>query len=305
LVTDDIKGSDNLFSAHLIDTKDSKLSGKGSYVRTGVGTSELPRVALALAKQLEGPERKHRASAPVRSYPAEMDIEMVFVEGGTFTMGCVPERDGTCNNNELPAHSVTVSSFYIGKYEVTQAQWIAVTGSNPSYYKTDDQQPVERVSWKDVDTTFLRRLNALTGRTESNGYRLPTEAEWEWAARGGVNAQSQQTVYSGSNTPAEVGWYSSNSTTPKPVGQKEPNALGIYDMSGNIWEMCSDWYSDNYSTILNDKTNPKGPGSGYIHTNRGGCFWHTNTSLRVCARGVYIATPSDRGVGFRVALPAQ
>ncbi|MDR3188612.1 MAG: formylglycine-generating enzyme family protein, partial [Prevotellaceae bacterium] len=188
LVTDDIKGSDNMFYAQLIDAKDSKLSGKGSYIRTGVATGDLPRVSSALAQQLDGTERKHRTPAPAHSYPAELDIEMVRVLGGTFTMGCTPEQGSACSataNKEYP-HSVTVRSFSMGKYLITRAQWLAVMKNHPiaaladpNYWKDDDQLPIEQMSWLDVDTVFLPRLNALTGKN----YRLPTEAEWEYAAR--------------------------------------------------------------------------------------------------------------------------
>jgi formylglycine-generating enzyme required for sulfatase activity len=293
LVTDDIKGSDNMFSALLIDAKDSKLSGRGSYVRTSVGTSELPRVALALSKQLEVPERKHRTPAPARSYPAEMDIEMVFVKGGTFTMGCLPERDGTCGSNEK-AHSVTLNNFYIGKYEITQAQWVAVMGNNPSANKSDEQQPVSNVTWLMADT-FITRLNKAT----SKQYRLPTEAEWEYAARGG--AQQEGYKYSGSNDINEVGWWSGNSgTKPHPVGQKKPNALGIYDMTCNVWEFVSDRYA---SYPAEPQDNPKGPTSGNERIRRGSAFPDAATPYpRNAARIAIAPTFTDGGIGFRVAM---
>jgi formylglycine-generating enzyme required for sulfatase activity len=302
LVADDIKGSDNMFYAYLIDTKESKVSGRGNYVRTGVSTSELPRISLALAKQLEGPGRRHAAPAPTRNYPVELDIEMVFVEGGTFQMGCTAEQENDCNSDgrEKPVHSVTVSSFWIGKYEVTRAQWIAVmAGTNladAGSRKNDDQLPIETVSWENVQE-FLTRLNNITGKS----YRLPTEAEWEWAARGGQ--QSKGYKYSGGNDMNEVSWNLNiaNRTT-YAVGGKKPNELGIYDMSGNVFEWCSDWY-DSYSNAA--QQDPTGPLSGTNRVIRGGDgFLATSLGwLRVSAR-LSFNSPTYN-VGFRVVLPAQ
>jgi formylglycine-generating enzyme required for sulfatase activity len=313
LVVDDVKGSDHLFSAQLINTKDSQLEGKGSYVRTGVGSGEVARVSLALVKQLEGPGRKRNSSTTVRSYPAELDIEMIFVEGGTFQMGC---QDNECygDGREKPVHAVTVSNFNIGKYEVTRAQWIAVMKDypvqalrNPGNWKDDDQLPIEMVSWWDVDTAFLPQLNALAGRTtKAAKYRLPTEAEWEYAARGGKHKSSYK--YSGNNNIDEVAWYPSNSgSKTRVVGRKNPNALGIYDMSGNVMEWCSDFYGTYSSTA---QTNPIGldPSKYPASTDRlrrGGDCTRTSNFCRVAFRSN--ANPDDREValGFRLALPAQ
>jgi formylglycine-generating enzyme required for sulfatase activity len=176
------------------------------------------------------------------------DIEMVFVKGGTFTMGCTAEQGDDCFDNEEPAHKVTLSDFYIGKYEVTQAQWKAVTGNNPSKFNGCDNCPVEGVSWNDIQE-FIKKLNAKTGLN----YRLPTEAEWEYAARGG--AQSRGYKYSGSNSVDEVAWYYGNSgNETHPAGTKKANELGIYDMSGNVYEWCNDWYGAYNSEA---QTNPK------------------------------------------------
>jgi formylglycine-generating enzyme required for sulfatase activity len=184
--------------------------------------------------------------------------ELIYVKGGTFTMGCTSEQGDDCNNREKPTHRVTVSDFYIGKYEVTQAQWKSVMGSNPSRF-TGDNLPVEQVSWNDVQE-FIRKLNAQTGKN----YRLPTEAEWEYAARGG--AQSRGYKYSGSNTVGDVAWYGDNSgKATHPVGQKLPNGLGLYDMSGNVEEWCSDRYGDYSSS---SQTNPAGPSSGSSGSRR-------------------------------------
>jgi formylglycine-generating enzyme required for sulfatase activity len=301
LVIDDVKGSDHMFYAQFIDTKDSKMSGKGSYVRTGVGSGDASRVALALAKQLSGPEHSRSVPAPTRSYPAELDIEMVFVEGGTFEMGCTAEQGSECGNSEKPAHTVTVGNFYIGKYEVTQAQWKAVMGSNPSANKSDDQRPVEQVAYNDVTGIdgFLAQLNAQTGKN----YRLPTEAEWEYAARGGKHKSPYK--YSGSDNPNEIAWHVNNSGGQSHVvGGKKPNALGIYDMSGNVWEFCSDCFG-TYSASA--QTNPTGPScnESSSHMIRGG-YWSGGESLvRVSWRFYVPPTAAYNDGGFRIALPYQ
>ena len=161
---------------------------------------------------------------------------MVFVQGGSFQMG---SNNG--QSDEKPVHSVTVSDFYIVKYEVTQKEWRDIMGSNPSKWKGDNL-PVEKVSWDDVQT-FIKKLNAKTGLN----YRLPTEAEWEYAARGGNKSNGYK--YSGSNDIGSVAWYASNSgSKTHSVGQKKPNELGIYDMTGNVWEWCNDWYGDYSSS---------------------------------------------------------
>ena len=220
------------------------------------------------------------------------EIEMVLVEGGTFTMGATPEQGSDACDNEKPAHKVTLDSFYIGKFPVTQRLWKAVMGSNPSDSKGDNL-PVENVSWDDVQT-FLRKLNAATGKT----YRLPTEAEWEYAARGGNKSQGYK--YVGSNDLDLVAWYSGNSdgTTHK-VGTRFPNELGIYDMSGNVWEWCQDWYG-SYSS--SPQTNPKGPNSGSYRVHRGGSWFSYARYCRVSDR--LSLAPGNRSIslGFRLAL---
>jgi formylglycine-generating enzyme required for sulfatase activity len=186
--------------------------------------------------------------------------EMVFVKGGSFQMG-----SGNGGSDEKPVHPVTLSDFYIGKYEVTQKQWSDVMGSNPSVFRDCDNCPIENVSWYDIQE-FLQKLNAKTGKN----YRLPTEAEWEFAARGGI--QNRGYTYSGSNSIGDVAWYNSNaSSKTHPVGQKQPNELGIFDMSGNVWEWCSDWYDEKYYNT-SPTFNPKGPSGGNYHSLRGGCW---------------------------------
>lgn len=190
---------------------------------------------------------------------------MMYVKGGTFTMGATSEQGSDADSDEKPTHRVTLSNFYIGKYEVTQALWKAVMGNNPSNWKGDNL-PVETVSWYDCQT-FIRKLNALTGKN----FRLPTEAEWEFAARGGNNSRGYK--YAGSNNIGDVAWYDGNSGskthTVGAVGTKSPNELGIYDMSGNVWEWCQNWFG-SYSSA--SQTNPAGASSGSDRVLRGGSW---------------------------------
>lgn len=216
---------------------------------------------------------------------------MVWVDGGTFRMGATSEQ-GSEISDEKPVHSVTLSGYYIGKTEVTQALWQAVMGSNPSYFEGDDL-PVEQVSWDDCQE-FIRKLNSLTGQN----FRLPTEAEWEFACRGGNNSRGYK--YSGSNYIDNVAWYDGNSgDKTHPVATKSPNELGIYDMSGNVWEWCADWYGD-YSS--GRQTNPKGTYGGSCRVYRGGGWsnfaWYCRSSDRC------LNDPSRRNgyLGLRLAL---
>jgi formylglycine-generating enzyme required for sulfatase activity len=220
------------------------------------------------------------------------DTAMVFVEGGTFTMGCTTEQGSDCWSDESPTSSVTLSSYYIGKYEVTQRWWKEIMGSNPSYF-TGDARPVERVSWNDVQE-FITVLNQRTGKT----YRLPTEAEWEYAARGGNKSNGYK--YSGSNTIGNVAWYSSNSgSSTKPVGGKSANELGIHDMSGNVWEWVNDWY-ESYSSEAKD--NPTGPASGSYRVYRGGSWLFVARFCRVSFRYNFDPEFRDGNLGFRLVL---
>ena len=216
---------------------------------------------------------------------------MKRVEGGTFTMGATSEMSEP-DSDEKPTHQVTLSSYFIGETEVTQALWQAVMGNNPSYFKGDDL-PVERVGWDDCQT-FINKLNNLTGQR----FRLPTEAEWEFAARGGN--RSNHTQYSGSGSLDEVAWYDGNSgNKTHPVKTKKTNELGVYDMSGNVWEWCQDWYG-SYSS--SSQYNPTGPSSESRRVHRGG-------SWIIAARGCRSSyrrgrTPDYRfdDLGLRLAL---
>ena len=219
-------------------------------------------------------------------------IEMVKVEGGTFMMGATSEMKNPYDD-EKPVHQVTLTNdYYMGKYEVTQALWQVVMGKNPSYFKGDNL-PVNYVRWKDCQR-FISKLNSMTGRK----FRLPTEAEWEYAARGGKKSRGYQ--YSGSSNISDVAWYDGNSgDKTHPVGTKQANELGIYDMTGNVLEWCQDWYGSYYSS---SQTNPTGATSGSRHVNRGGS-WHSNVrrSSSSCRYGV-IYVDRDLDLGFRLAL---
>ena len=189
-----------------------------------------------------------------------ISIDMVHVEAGTFTMGATAEMENPFDD-ENPTHRVTLTNdYYIGKYEVTQALWQTVMGNNPSKFKGDNL-PVEHVSWKDCQK-FLSKLNRITGKM----FRLPTEAEWEYAARGGNKSRGYQ--YSGSNNLSDVAWYDDNSgNKTHAVGTKQPNELGIYDMSGNVLEWCQDRYGKYNSS---SQINPTGVNSGSNRVFRGG-----------------------------------
>lgn len=220
-------------------------------------------------------------------------FNMVTVTGGTFMMGATAEQGDDAWDWEKPAHQVTLSSYCIGETEVTQALWQAVMGSNPSSFTGDMQRPVECVTWNDCQT-FITKLNELTGKT----FRLPTEAEWEYAARGGKRSQGYK--YAGSNTIDDVAWYLSNSShTTHAVATKAPNELGLYDMSGNVCEWCQDWYG-SYSS--ESQTNPTGPASGSGRVDRSGCWMDNDRGCRVSFRVNDNPTYSGNILGLRLAL---
>ncbi len=232
---------------------------------------------------------------------------MVRIQGGDFTMGQPDPNIGCdrCTKDEQPSHTVTLSSYNIGKYEVTQAQWQAVMGSNPSHFKDCGSRcPVEKVSWNDVQE-FIKKLNRMTGKT----FRLPSEAEWEYAARG---RRSDGYKYAGSDNIESVAWYTKNSYDKgkshpdygtHTVGTKSPNELGLYDMSGNVWEWCSDWYDENYYKN-SPRNNPQGPSSTQsFRVLRGGSWAAFNINCRVADR--FRVRPVNNyslyDVGFRLA----
>ena len=225
-------------------------------------------------------------------------FKMIAVEGGAFKMGAQSSDSGGDNYDseafydESPVHDVTLSSYYIGETEVTQELWEAVMGSNPSYY-SGSQKPVENVSWNDCQE-FITKLNNLTGKN----FRLPTEAEWEYAARGGNKSQGYK--YSGSNTIGDVSWYEDNSSsTTHDVKTKQANELGIYDMSGNVYEWCQDWYG-SYSS--GSQTNPTGPTSGSSRVRRGGGWDFNARRCRVSHRSNCYPDDANYFLGLRLSL---
>jgi len=227
--------------------------------------------------------------APFFKDPAT-GIEMVYVKGGCYQMG---DTYGDGESDEKPVHEVCVDDFYIGKYEVTQGQWKSVMGSNPSHHATcGDNCPVDSVSWIDV-RNFISRLNSKSG---GSNYRLPTEAEFEYAQRSGGKSER----YSGGNDVDSVSWYGANSgQIPHPVGTKAPNGLGIYDMSGNLWELTNDWYRDDYYSS-SPRNNPTGPSAGVERVKRGGCATGSTENQRVSRRQPTENDYRGMSMGFRV-----
>ena len=214
---------------------------------------------------------------------------MKRVEGGSFQMG---NASDDAYKDEKPVHKVMVSAFYLGETEVTQALWEAIMGDNPSRFK-GGKRPVENVSWNDCNE-FILKLNEITGHQ----FRLPTEAEWEYAARGGKKGHGYK--YAGKNTIKSIAWYIENSDNKThAVKGKSPNELGLYDMSGNVWEWCSDWY-DKYSS--ESQTNPQGSYSGIYPVLRGGCWNSNDWYCRVSNRSYNNPKFSGDGYGFRLAL---
>ena len=212
-------------------------------------------------------ESKEYSKLGLSSVISNLEANMVSIQGGSFKMGCTPEQGKGCDNDEFPVHEVTVNNYHIGRYEVTQEEWKAIMGSNPSYFKGCPKCPVENVSWNDAQN-FLNELNQKTNKE----YRLPTEAEWEFAARGGNKNKGNK--YSGAkHNLGSVGWYSANSgDSTKIVGTKRPNELGLYDMSGNVYEWCNDWYDSTYYTN-SPMNNPVGPSMGKSKVFRGGAWY--------------------------------
>ena len=232
-----------------------------------------------------------------QNLPNGATFDMLLVEGGEFLMGGADEE---AYENENPVHRVTVPSFYLGKYPVTQWVWTAVMGSNPSDFK-GDKRPVEMVSWEDAQE-FINRLNDITGKS----YRLPSEAEWEYAARGGVLLEGEGYLYAGSDKLKQVGWYRENSSSEThEVGLKYPNELGLYDLSGNVCELCQDQWHDNYESAPDDGSAWEDRDGGPYRVLRSGSWSDNSRSCRVAFRGSY-NPPNRHGIlGFRLALGPQ
>ncbi|MCX5649900.1 MAG: SUMF1/EgtB/PvdO family nonheme iron enzyme [Planctomycetota bacterium] len=232
-------------------------------------------------------------------------IEMLLVPSGTFNMGCSASNQSGCFSDENPVHAVTLTNaFYIGRYEVTQAQWTAKMGSNPSGFQSASlevpaaqvpNRPIETVSW-----------NTIQGFLSATGLRLPTEAEWEYAYRAGTTTafHSMPGFPNGTNDGTQAGniaWFGSNSTSQtRPVGGKAANALGLHDMSGNVWEWVNDWYSSTYYAS-SPSTNPPGPATGSNRVLRGGAWNLTGFNLRSSLRGFVAPGSTSSILGFRVA----
>lgn len=236
------------------------------------------------------------SSTKIIEHPSGITFEFIWVEGDEFVMG----DDASEFNYEKPAHRVKLSSFYIGKYPVTQNQWEAVTGGNPSGFKGANR-PVEMVNWHDTQD-FIQKLSRQTGRK----FRLPTEAEWEYAARGG--SYSQGYAYSGSDKLKQVGWYNDNSSYKMhEVGLLLANELGIHDMSGNVWEWCADALSEDYYQVCQQQgivENPQGPdaGPGSSRLLRGGCYFNPALYCRVAFRDAFHPAYRNDLIGFRLCI---
>jgi formylglycine-generating enzyme required for sulfatase activity len=236
--------------------------------------------------------------AAQKNYSNSIGMEFILIPAGSFTMGADKDFE-EADDDETPQHWVRISKpFYLGIYEVTQAQWTAVMENNPSKYKYDDRSnPVEQVSWDDAQA-FIERLNAKEGHSR---YRLPTEAEWEYAARAGSTS-----AYSFGNDSGQLGRYAWCGVDwdlglTHPVGQKQPNAWGLYDMYGNVWEWVQDWYGENYYRS-SPATDPAGPWSGWRRVVRGGNWSSLAWSCRSANRGSYPPGSRDDRLGFRLAL---
>lgn len=234
-------------------------------------------------------------------------FKMVFVSGGSFTMGGTAEQGSDAENNEQPAHNVTIGDYYIADTEVTQQLWEAVMGTtiymqrdkaDPNWptYGVGDNHPMYYVSWEEANQ-FCEKLSALTGKI----FRLPTEAEWEYAARGGGKSQGYK--YAGGNSADAVAWFSTTTSDKgtEKTRSKVPNELTLYDMSGNVCEWCSDWYGDSFYAT-NTNYNPTGPATGSCHIRRGGSWSDDSSDCRVSCRHNYIADGRYGHFGFRIVM---
>ena len=248
---------------------------------------------LTVEAKLNAAERSARFEDRLPDILDAVRAEMVHVEGGPFAMGCTPEQEN-CSSDELPVHDVRVGPFLIGSYEVTQELWQSVMGENPSAFANCPRCPVESVSWDDVQA-FLRNLNSGGG-----GYRLPSEAEWEYASRGGALGKGYQ--YAGSDDWAAVAWYCENADNrTHPVGQKEPNELGLHDMSGNVREWVQDCWHDSYTGAPNDGRAWK-EGDCARRAIRGGSWYGKPSYVRSANRFWYATYFRNNNLGFRLAL---
>lgn len=302
-IVNGVSGSYTNQTASYTFTKDGTYTLNMSYAKDGSGSSGSDQVSVTNLKIIRnsssgGQSSGGKAGESFTVTVNGVSFDMIGVTGGTFRMG---STDSDADSDESPVHNVTLSSFSIGKTEVTQALWYAVMGQKPtssgskwsSTYGLGDNRPAYYVSWNDCQE-FISKLNQLTGKQ----FRLPTEAEWEFAARGGTKSNGYK--YAGSNTISYVAWYTSNSSsTTHDVATKQANELGIYDMSGNVWEWCSDWNGSYSSTA---QTNPTGPTTGSSRVYRGGSWYSVVRNCRVSLRGYIEPDSRYNSLGLRLAL---
>lgn len=294
-----------------VSTKTSFESGQADESNYSRVSQVRPTVEKAISQLLGTPNTTTSATRP--SVPGTdkhftvngVTFKMVFVKGGGLYLGCT-SGSGSCDSDEIPSHYVTLSDYYVGETEVTQALWKAVMGynNNPSNWQ-GDRLPVEMVSWTDCNE-FVSRVNSLLAEQLPQGYRfaLPSEAQWEYAARGGQ--KSSGSLYAGSNNVNFVAWYTVNSgSRTHEVKLKAPNELGLYDMSGNVWEWCEDWYSSSWYSDNVNWTDPVNAFAGSNRVLRGGSWYNNVSGCRVSNRNG--TAPSYRGddCGFRLALVRQ
>jgi len=244
-------------------------------------------IVSIVAQMLGGGRACHAETSVVKDSYSGM--ELVAIPGGCFTVGA---NDG--NSDEKPLHEVCISPFYIGRYEVTQREWLRVMGSNPSFFnQCGDDCPVDQISWSDAQE-FIYRLNRLTGKS----YRLPTEAEWEYACRGGSKADK----FCGDEIDT-IAWYDRNSgNSAHKVGSKKPNSFGIFDMSGNVWEWVQDWNGRYHTERERD---PQGPSSGSSRVRRGGSWQYDAAKARATWRSSGYQDDRAIDIGIRLAHPAE
>jgi formylglycine-generating enzyme required for sulfatase activity len=301
------KAIESLELANRYCPKCPDCKAKVAVCRVALKNQQIMQENAELKRQLAETNKKPKPPKPVVTPSPKTDPfagQMVLVQGGSFMMGS-NKGDANASDDEMvngEKHQVTVAGFWIGRTEVTQAQWRAVMGKNPArlYNKNCDKCPVDRVSWDDTQQ-FLKKLNARTGKT----YRLPTEAEWEYAARAGDGTNwTDNYLYAGSNDIRNVAWYGGNYRNSKhgeqgtthPVATKAANTLGLYDMTGNVWEWCADWYKGYPgSTGVSDYTNS-------YRVLRGGSWYHNPQFSRVAYRNYLIPKPMNADVGLRLAL---
>ncbi len=244
---------------------------------------------LCGSKLFENPKSENKDSSKLTFTVCGVSFKMIKVDAGTFMMGCK-----TGERRERHVHEVSLSSYYIGETQVTQALWLAVMGDNPSDFMGENN-PVNRVNWFDCEI-FLNKLNELTHKI----FRLPTEAEWEFAAKGGKKSRGYQ--YAGSDDIEKVAWFDENSNSEvHPVARKKPNELGIYDMSGNVWEWCQDWGDRDYYKQSIDR-NPKGPSSGSDRVCRGGGRSSIAGNCRVTYRNFNSPENKRSSIGLRIVI---